>query len=101
MQETNKFHEEKAIFNLKIAVLPQRNCKNVFTEKEDFSLRSKRQGDAGMPRYRSAGQGRKVAPSPHLLLPQAQSQGSHTQCPSDVIRRDSSFSLLQLIFFRL
>jgi hypothetical protein len=38
MQETNKFHEEKAIFNLKIAVLPQRNCKNVFTEKEDFSL---------------------------------------------------------------
>jgi hypothetical protein len=69
MQKTNKFHEEKAIFNLKIAVLPQRNCKNVFTEKEDVSLRSKRQGDGGMPRYRSAGQGRDVTPNPHFVIP--------------------------------
>ena len=63
MQETNKFHQEKAIFNLKIAFLPQRNCKNVFTEKEYVSLLSKRQGDAETPRYRSVGQGRGVAPS--------------------------------------
>jgi len=49
MQEKNKFHEEKAIFNLKITVLPQRNCKNVFTEKEVVSLRSKKKGDAWMP----------------------------------------------------
>jgi len=36
MQETDKFHEGKAIFNLKITVLPQRNCKKVFTEKIGF-----------------------------------------------------------------
>jgi hypothetical protein len=49
----------------------------------DFSLRSKRQGDAGMPRYRSARQGRDVTPSlfcppnPFFIVTPNEVRGSH------------------------
>jgi hypothetical protein len=45
------------------------------SQEGDFSLRSKRQGDAGMPRNRTAGQGKAVTPSPLFCRPE-RSEGS-------------------------